>query len=60
MVWPWSIAPKEEFESKPFIQLSPDGVVRSGDEGQAFLITEAVRGDGGICATARGGVYGAL
>jgi L-aspartate oxidase len=39
---------KGRIENMEFIQFHPTALYESGESGQAFLITEAVRGDGGI------------
>lgn len=39
---------KGRIENMEFIQFHPTALYQAGQKGQAFLITEAVRGDGGI------------
>ena len=39
---------KGRIENMEFIQFHPTALYKAGERGQAFLITEAVRGDGGI------------
>ena len=40
---------KGRIENMEFIQFHPTALYEAGKSGQAFLITEAVRGDGGFC-----------
>jgi L-aspartate oxidase len=42
---------KGRIENMEFIQFHPTALYEAGKRGQAFLITEAVRGDGGILRT---------
>jgi L-aspartate oxidase len=45
---------KGKIENMEFIQFHPTALYEPGVRGQAFLITEAVRGDGGILCNAKG------
>ncbi|HVF97655.1 MAG TPA: L-aspartate oxidase [Flavisolibacter sp.] len=48
---------KGRIENMEFIQFHPTALYEAGRRGQAFLITEAVRGDGGILRTASGEAF---
>lgn len=48
---------KGRIENMEFIQFHPTAMYESGIGGQAFLITEAVRGDGGILRNAHGEAF---
>ena len=48
---------KGRIENMEFIQFHPTALYESGIGGQAFLITEAVRGDGGILRNAGGEAF---
>ena len=48
---------KGRIENMEFIQFHPTALYESGTGGQAFLITEAVRGDGGILRNAGGEAF---
>lgn len=48
---------KGRIENMEFIQFHPTALYESGIGGQAFLITEAVRGDGGILRNANGEAF---
>lgn len=48
---------KGRIENMEFIQFHPTALYESGKRGQAFLITEAVRGDGGILRNAKGEAF---
>src|SRR5689334_19104641 len=48
---------KGRIENMEFIQFHPTALYEAGKRGQAFLITEAVRGDGGILRTISGDVF---
>ncbi len=48
---------KGRIENMEFIQFHPTALYESGIGGQAFLITEAVRGDGGILRNAKGEAF---
>ncbi len=45
---------KGKIENMEFIQFHPTALYEAGKSGQAFLITEAVRGDGGVLRNAKG------
>src|SRR6185312_6641867 len=45
---------KGRIENMEFIQFHPTALYEAGKSGQAFLITEAVRGDGGILRNIKG------
>ena len=45
---------KGRIENMEFIQFHPTALYEAGKRGQAFLITEAVRGDGGILRNING------
>ena len=45
---------KGRIENMEFIQFHPTALYQAGQKGQAFLITEAVRGDGGILRNHQG------
>jgi L-aspartate oxidase len=45
---------KGRIENMEFIQFHPTALYQAGERGQAFLITEAVRGDGGILRNQKG------
>src|SRR5438067_4554676 len=48
---------KGRIENMEFIQFHPTALYEAGKRGQAFLITEAVRGDGGILRTINGEAF---
>lgn len=48
---------KGRIENMEFIQFHPTALYEVGKRGQAFLITEAVRGDGGILRNAAGEAF---
>ncbi|MEO5650617.1 MAG: L-aspartate oxidase [Ginsengibacter sp.] len=48
---------KGRIENMEFIQFHPTALYEAGRSGQAFLITEAVRGDGGILRNAKGEAF---
>jgi L-aspartate oxidase len=48
---------KGRIENMEFIQFHPTALYEAGRNGQAFLITEAVRGDGGILRNASGEAF---
>jgi len=48
---------KGRIENMEFIQFHPTALYEPGVRGQAFLITEAVRGDGGILRNMNGGAF---
>ncbi|HLG39624.1 MAG TPA: L-aspartate oxidase [Chitinophagaceae bacterium] len=48
---------KGRIENMEFIQFHPTALYESGMKGQAFLITEAVRGDGGILRNKAGEAF---
>jgi L-aspartate oxidase len=48
---------KGRIENMEFIQFHPTALYEAGKRGQAFLITEAVRGDGGILRNAEGEAF---
>lgn len=48
---------KGRIENMEFIQFHPTALYESGMRGQAFLITEAVRGDGGILRNKNGEAF---
>ena len=48
---------KGRIENMEFIQFHPTALYEAGKSGQAFLITEAVRGDGGILRNAHGEAF---
>ncbi len=48
---------KGKIENMEFIQFHPTALYEAGKSGQAFLITEAVRGDGGILRNSRGEAF---
>jgi L-aspartate oxidase len=48
---------KGRIENMEFIQFHPTALYQPGQRGQAFLITEAVRGDGGILRNHKGEVF---
>jgi L-aspartate oxidase len=48
---------KGRIENMEFIQFHPTALYRAGQKGQAFLITEAVRGDGGILRNHKGEAF---
>ena len=48
---------KGRIENMEFIQFHPTALYEAGKRGQAFLITEAVRGDGGILRNIRGEAF---
>lgn len=48
---------KGRIENMEFIQFHPTALYEAGKRGQAFLITEAVRGDGGILRNAVGEAF---
>lgn len=48
---------KGRIENMEFIQFHPTALYESGKSGQAFLITEAVRGDGGILRNLKGEAF---
>ncbi|MCU7551700.1 L-aspartate oxidase [Chitinophagaceae bacterium LB-8] len=48
---------KGRIENMEFIQFHPTALYEAGKRGQAFLITEAVRGDGGILRNVHGEAF---
>jgi L-aspartate oxidase len=48
---------KGRIENMEFIQFHPTALYEAGRSGQAFLITEAVRGDGGILRNVKGEAF---
>lgn len=48
---------KGRIENMEFIQFHPTALYEAGVRGQSFLITEAVRGDGGILRNANGDAF---
>ena len=48
---------KGRIENMEFIQFHPTALYEAGKRGQAFLITEAVRGDGGILRNINGEAF---
>ena len=48
---------KGRIENMEFIQFHPTALYQAGQKGQAFLITEAVRGDGGILRNHQGEAF---
>jgi L-aspartate oxidase len=48
---------KGRIENMEFIQFHPTALYEAGKRGQAFLITEAVRGDGGILRSVHGEAF---
>jgi L-aspartate oxidase len=48
---------KGRIENMEFIQFHPTALYEAGKRGQAFLITEAVRGDGGILRNSTGEAF---
>ena len=48
---------KGRIENMEFIQFHPTALYEAGVRGQSFLITEAVRGDGGILRNAKGEAF---
>lgn len=48
---------KGRIENMEFIQFHPTALYEAGKSGQAFLITEAVRGDGGILKNIKGEAF---
>jgi L-aspartate oxidase len=48
---------KGRIENMEFIQFHPTALYQAGQKGQAFLITEAVRGDGGILRNQKGAAF---
>jgi len=48
---------KGRIENMEFIQFHPTALYEAGKRGQAFLITEAVRGDGGILRNIKGEAF---
>jgi L-aspartate oxidase len=48
---------KGRIENMEFIQFHPTALYEAGKRGQAFLITEAVRGDGGILRNDKGEAF---
>lgn len=48
---------KGRIENMEFIQFHPTALYEAGAKGQAFLITEAVRGDGGILRNNKGEAF---
>jgi L-aspartate oxidase len=48
---------KGRIENMEFIQFHPTALYQPGQRGQAFLITEAVRGDGGILRNHKGEAF---
>jgi L-aspartate oxidase len=48
---------KGRIENMEFIQFHPTALYHAGQKGQAFLITEAVRGDGGILRNHKGEAF---
>lgn len=48
---------KGRIENMEFIQFHPTALYEAGVRGQSFLITEAVRGDGGILRNAQGEAF---
>ena len=57
MVWQWRTGAKGRIENMEFIQFHPTALYEAGVNGQAFLITEAVRGDGGILRNSDGEAF---
>ena len=57
MVWQWFTGQKDRIENMEFIQFHPTALYEPGMSGQAFLITEAVRGDGGILRNKEGEAF---
>ncbi|MBA2744791.1 MAG: FAD-binding protein, partial [Flavisolibacter sp.] len=48
---------KGRIENMEFIQFHPTALYEAGKRGQAFLITEAMRGDGGILRNSKGEAF---
>ena len=48
---------KGRIENMEFIQFHPTALYEAGKRGQAFLVTEAVRGDGGILRNIKGEAF---
>lgn len=48
---------KGRIENMEFIQFHPTALYQAGQKGQAFLVTEAVRGDGGILRNHQGEAF---
>lgn len=48
---------KGRIENMEFIQFHPTALYQAGQKGQAFLITEAVRGDGGVLRNHKGEAF---
>jgi L-aspartate oxidase len=48
---------KGRIENMEFIQFHPTALYEAGKSGQAFLITEAVRGDGGVLRNIKGEAF---
>lgn len=48
---------KGRIENMEFIQFHPTALYQAGQKGQAFLVTEAVRGDGGILRNHKGEAF---
>ncbi|MFL5740929.1 MAG: L-aspartate oxidase [Flavisolibacter sp.] len=48
---------KGRIENMEFIQFHPTALYEAGKRGQAFLVTEAVRGDGGILRNVNGDAF---
>ena len=48
---------KGRIENMEFIQFHPTALYKAGQKGQAFLITEAVRGEGGILRNHKGEAF---
>ena len=48
---------KGRIENMEFIQFHPTALYKAGQKGQAFLITEAVRGDGGVLRNHKGEAF---